>query len=96
MNALEFVDAQEMARLHPDTFEAPLLEELNTIKTGSMVKVCTGGERFWVAVVSVDGQRITGEVNNNLICTQDHGLDCGNMITFEARHVYSIWQGGAA
>lgn len=96
MKKATFVDAQEMSKLHPDTFEAPSIEELETIKPNSIVKVCANNkERFWVIVQSVDGQKISGEVNNVLMRTATHGLMCGDIIQFDARHVYQIYPGGA-
>jgi uncharacterized protein YegJ (DUF2314 family) len=41
-----------------------------------------GGERFWVMVERVDGDTITGVVNNNLVFTKLHGLRCGDRVEF--------------
>ena len=91
-----FVDAQEMSRIHPKTFEAPTADELALIRTGSIVKVCVPPERFWVIVKEVNGGKIVGEVNNYLTATDEHGLSNEDIIEFEPRHVYSIYEGGAA
>lgn len=86
-----FTDAQEMAGRHPDTFEAPSPYRLSKIAPGSFVKICADNrERFWVQVSTHIGKTITGEVNNWLVCTDDHGLDMGAQVEFEERHVYGI------
>lgn len=84
------VDAQEMARLNPTTFGVPSKKELNAITEGDSVKVCNSRERFWVTVVSVDGDNITGTVDNDLLDTSD-GLELGNTISFTKSNIYSIW-----
>jgi hypothetical protein len=85
----QFVDAQEMAKNHPDTFEAPTREELDSISVGDYVKICAEPERFWVIVEQIDGDKITGTVNNDLVCTGKHGLENEDKIMFEKRHVYT-------
>ena len=80
-------DAQEMARKHPDTFEAPTLDELVAIAPGDSVKICVTAarERFWTLVESVQGDMIHATVDNHL-----DGLDWppGKMLVFERKHVY--------
>lgn len=87
---ITFVDAQEMGRKHPDTFEVPTNEELDAIKKGDSVKICDeeAGERFWVTVDEIDGNKITGFVNNQLVSSDLH---YGDLISFETRHIYSIY-----
>jgi hypothetical protein len=89
---LEFVDAQEMQKKHPDTFEAPTTEKLNTIELGSLVKVCTCDERFWTKVIGIDNDTIVAVVDNDLVCTDRHGLILGDEITFEKKNIFSIWE----
>lgn len=86
-----FVDAQEMALLHPNTFIAPSKKELKKIKKNSIVKVCVNKERFWVIVHSIKRNTIIGEVNNDLIFSDQHGLKIGDIIKFEKRNVYDIF-----
>lgn len=87
-----FVDAQEMHRLHPDTFEAPSLAELHAIAPGTAVKVCAQYERFWVLVETVDhdDDTIAGHIDNDLLCTAKHGFSNGNRVVFRRCHVYQI------
>jgi len=86
---LEFVDAQEMARNHPNSFEVPDADELKGITTGAIVKVSCHDERFWVTVTSVEGDTITGTVDNDLVL-DGHGLSYGDTITFDKTNVYDI------
>ena len=86
-----FIDAQEMARLYPDTFNAPSTEDISEIKNGDHVKVCNGQERFWILVSNNDivTQRITGQVDNILFDATE-GLGLGDPVTVEYRHVYNL------
>lgn len=89
---VEFTDAQEKYRKHPETFDAPTEKELDKVEVGGIVKVCLDHERFWTIVKEVEGNRIKAEVNNDLLFTDKHGLRCGDIISFEKRHIYSIWR----
>lgn len=84
-----FVNAQEMAKKHPDTFEVPSLEELNNIKKGDTVKVCENGERFWVNITHIEGDSIKGIVDNNLVCY--HSFNFRDTIDFKKENIYSIY-----
>ena len=87
-----FVNAQEMHRAHPDTFDAPSVADLNSISVGDIVKVCANEcERFWTTVTAVDGDMITATVNNDLVLTDQHGLRCDDVIEFHRDCVYSIF-----
>jgi len=88
---IEYVDAQEMARLHPDTFGVPSQELLDAITEGASVKVCANDERFWVTVASVDGENITGTVDNNLVNQPEDGLASNDTISFSKANIYDIW-----
>lgn len=97
MKEIEFVDAQEMHLLHPETFEVPTQEELDNIQPGDSVKVCVGKERFWVTVELIGtlvGMKdvIGGIIDNDLVFTHEHGLKCGDKIKFEKKNIYSIFK----
>lgn len=87
-----FVNAQDMAKKYPATFHAPDASTLARIIPGSFVKVCACDERFWALVRVIDGDTITAEVNNDLVRTNEHGLKCGDVITFQFCHVYNIYE----
>ena len=86
----EFVDAQAMSQKHPETFQAPLMEELDAITEGMHVKVCASDERFWCFVEKINADRITAIVDNELLGTEAHGLKYGDTVEFDKRHVYQI------
>ncbi len=86
-----FVDAQEMHRKYPATFEVPPDDSLSLLSSGDRVKVSHNNERFWVAVKGIFGDTIAGMVDNCLIC--EHPFSHGDVITFEKRHVHSIYKG---
>lgn len=88
-------NAQLMKELHPDTFHAPSLEDLSKITVDSLVKIATlfGAERFWVKVTEVDGDSITGTVENDLLFTDRHGYKDGDTLSFCKHNVYNIYEG---
>jgi hypothetical protein len=90
-----FVDAQQMQLDHPKTFYAPLKTELDEIKINDHVKICVQkenekGEPFWVKVQKIEGETITGFIDNNLVLTHLHGLKSDDVITFEKKNIYNI------
>lgn len=90
-NLPTFIDAQEMAKLHPKTFSAPTLEEVKKVKVGDFVKVCVDNlERFWVEVTEISEDRIQGKISNDLLHFDN--MKFGDVISFESRHVYDIME----
>ncbi len=87
-----FLNAQELAKLHPNTFEAPTIKDLKKLKVGDFVKVSIGDERFWVEIEKIDNHNINGEINNDLVRTDRHGLKFGDNIEFNKECVYQILQ----
>ena len=91
------VDAAEMHRLHPKTFEVPDQDELDSLQAGDLIKICVEPpddmppERFWLKVTEADGigddMKITGEVSNDLWFVD---LDIGDVLTVGQRHIYAI------
>lgn len=81
----------------PDTFEVP---DTTGIKLGNYVKVGAefepiqgsplSGERFWVRVTGIDGDRLCGVIVNDLVASEGHGLRADTIISFERRHVLGI------
>ncbi len=87
-----FIDAQEQHKQSPETFDAPSIIELSTLKKGDTVKVCNGKERFWTIIKEITGDKIKAEVNNQLFDAKEYGYDCGDTISFEKRHIYDIFE----
>ncbi len=84
---IDFVDARQKAREHPDTYHVVSVCEQASLKPGDLVKVSTCGERFWAEVQSIDGDTITGQITNHLVL-EEYGLKFGDVITFEKRHIH--------
>ena len=91
MGMHKFIDAQEMAKKYPDTFEAPTLEELSKIKQDDFVKVCLNDERFWVKVIEIHEDEIIGEVDNRLLEVQPFNMH--DIIAFKKEHIYATLYG---
>lgn len=85
-----FVDAQEMAAQHPDTFKVPTATVLATVKKGSYVKICAEEERFWVKIERILDDKIEGVIDNNLVRTKSHGLKCYDRVRFTSSNIYQI------
>lgn len=87
------LDAVQSNKEHPQTFELP--NDTNRLRAGDFAKISMQfespeklkGERFWVHIMNRDGDRFTGTVNNALRCTEYHGVNNGDEIKFETRHV---------
>lgn len=88
---IEFINGEEMAREHPETFEIPTLEERSSVKPGQFIKVGANGERFWLRVASVmeDGS-YCGIVDNDLVRSDEHGLYLGDDVIVGKEHVLDI------
>ena len=81
-----------MARQHPDTFHIHDKAERMGLLPGQCAKVCVGGERFWVKVTLTDAKgRYAGQVDNALSGLGHHGLNYGDVVAFEAKHVLDIY-----
>ena len=86
-----FNDAQELKKRFPTTFEAPSPAELAALHAGSIVKICADDvERFWVIVTQVDGDRLQGTIDNDLLRSNVHKLKSDDLVSFELRHIYQI------
>ena len=83
-----FINAQIMHVLHPATFQVPSQFELDALKPHDHVKVNHGKERFWVLVTQINGERITGVVDNDLI--NRHPFECGDTIQFKKCNAYAV------
>lgn len=92
--------AQEMGLSHPLTFEAPIMDDVDHIKTGWLVKICVptftddetgeemGGERFWTVVHELrDDDVIIAGVNNQLF---NLPWELGDRLLFCKKHVYEV------
>lgn len=84
----KLADARRLAQKHPRTFELPSKDAVADLDVGDFAKVAADGERFWVQVTKRDGSKFQGVVDNDLIATERHGLQIGDRVAFESRHLY--------
>lgn len=57
---------------------------------GTHVKIKRDTEWFWVKVTHIEGDIITGVVDNELLFTCDHGLSYKDEITFNISEVCQV------
>lgn len=88
---IEPENAEEMATQYPDTFFIEPRQARESVPVGHNIKACFGKERFWLLVI---GRTESGDymalVNNILLGTEDHGLQCGDMVVIGPEHIYAI------
>lgn len=83
-----FVNAQKRAEKFPKTFEVPTQKELKKQRVGSVVKISTGRERFWVEIKKIHSGLITGRIDNVLILMVEHGLQYGDYVQFRFENIF--------
>ena len=81
------VDAQELHRAHPETFDVPDGAKLANPKPGDTIKIGDGEQRFWTRVVSADATHITATVDN-ATGREDRGYGADQLVKYERRHAY--------
>lgn len=90
-STVSFVDALAMHLLHPATFFIPTEDELMALKVGDTIKVCCEDERFWCIIESIDGQKISARVDNDLVNTARYGISDKDIVSFRMKNIYQIW-----
>lgn len=85
-----FEDAFALQKQHPLTFQIPTEAQLRRIREGDLVKVAAKDERFWLNVAKAEFPHFEGRVANNLFFAAAIGMDYGDSVAFEARHIYDI------
>jgi len=88
MKKPRLINAKTMHKKHPHTFSIPSNEELKNISKGDYVKVSLKKERFWVLITKVIGNKLTGDIDNELIKTKMYKY--GDLIEFSKNNVYDI------
>jgi hypothetical protein len=68
------------------------LKGIESIKQGSLVKIHRTGESFWTIVRSVEGDAISAVVNNELYCTDLHGLKVGDLVEFDRNDILDVFE----
>lgn len=87
------VSAKYMNEQYPETFDIPTKEELSKLVAGNIVRVCACRERFWVKITKIhEGGKFIGEVDNDLVLTNEHDLRNGDKIAFHVSNIYSVFK----
>lgn len=80
---------------YPDTFHIPNTTEVIALKPGQRVKLGfqegKNTERAWVEIKSIDGDRLTGVVDNDLVLMET--VKDGDEVSFGFKHVIGIYHG---
>jgi len=100
---LKLIDARVQHERFPQTFSVPPLDRIARIKAGDFVKIGAEfeadtdgrtGERFWVVILSAFDRAgsacFRGKIDNDLLCTDRHGLSEGDEIEFNPRHILAL------
>lgn len=98
------IDGFERSNQRSDTFDFPGFDVISQLRAGDFVKIGvefspdpeTGhdGERFWVKIETAfepeTATCFTGIIDNNLRCGAIHGLQFGDVVSFEPNNVLAI------
>jgi hypothetical protein len=94
------IDGHLRHLLSPRTFHLPSAADIAALHPGDFIKVGVKfkggdgkprlGERFWVLLHSVGPALFSGEINNDLVYSAEHGLACGDQLTVQHRHILQI------
>ncbi len=90
-----FIDVNHQKKFYPCSnrcdklISCPAKAPTGKVYKGYHVKVNVHGwEKFWVYITKVEGNKITGTVNNDMDLWYLHGLRYGDTIQFERRHIW--------
>lgn len=100
MKETNLVNAVRYSELYPEFEVLPHADRVS-LRPGDVAKICvqfTGdpkfsGERFWVLIATSKDGLYTGTVDNNLARTDRHGLQSGDLVTFDYRHIFDFERG---
>jgi hypothetical protein len=84
---MRLVNAADMARRYPDTFERPSDSAIKRLGPGDFAKVCADGERFWLRVTRAAYPYFAGTVQSKVLMD---GVFLGDSVQFHADHVFDV------
>jgi hypothetical protein len=94
-----FLDGEQRHKQYPTDFPIPSETEKSVLQIGDKVEVGLEdyptehpikSERFWVELTAINESQLTGTVIDDLVFAKDHGVDDGDTLSFERRHVLDI------
>jgi hypothetical protein len=87
-----FTNARKIAVLNDETFK----RDISDLAVGTFAKICHENieqpERFWIKVMTIEGDIVTGEVFNNMFYST---LEHGDILTIHVDNIYAIHTGEA-
>jgi hypothetical protein len=90
LKPIKLVNAQEMARQYPNTFEAPPRSALRKLGEGDLVKVSNNAERFWIQIMTRSDDVLIGRVDNFLLAGD---VSYDDLVQFHECNVFDIYEG---
>lgn len=93
---IKLENAVNIAKKNPKTFFLPQKEDIDNIKTDTVIQVCDGLERFWCLVkkITIDPKTSENvylcEINNELMNDQEYKL--GDLILVKEYNIYEASQ----
>lgn len=87
----ELLEALAFEKAHPDSgYTAPTSQDLESLQLNEYVRVAMSSEMFFVLITAIDGDRITGIIDNHLANSAIHGYNYTDEIEFEKKHVFAL------
>lgn len=89
------VNAEEENKANPDTFKIPNIEERQSLKPDTIVKLIfrtddeSEGERMWVEITKSNNFGYDGVLDNDPVNIK--GLKSGDKVTFGPQHIIDIY-----
>ncbi len=76
----------------------PDAAKLASLQPGDFVQLIKARERFWCRILTIPGERAlyawSGRIDNDLLNTDDHGLENGDWISFRQDEVIQALKAG--
>jgi hypothetical protein len=86
----QFTDGEALHQADPIGVQIPTDAAKQKLRPDDLVKVGVHPERFWVHLTEIKDGVFTGTIDNDLVFTHEHGLDYGDILSFERRHIIDI------
>lgn len=87
---IELVDCEKRHEETGGDFDIPGEELRTSLRIDDHAKVIANGERFWVRITGTEDKHYLGEISNELVGTDKHGLTLGDKIRFEPKHICQV------
>lgn len=95
---LKILNAEDLNKLYPSSFEIPSKEEKNTIMSGDFVKLIftdnsgDSNERMWVKITKIKRRKILGRLDNQPFLSKEIGVQLNDKIKFKKENIIDIYE----